>query len=286
MVARSLSWMAALARSPLGQTVAGFPVARAVWRAAVRPAALRVWPRLVLSTMGGEELFEGRLFCEAIGRGDVVVDIGANTGYYTLLGAWAAGCAGRVIAFEPEPGNFARLEENVRAFRCSNVVLERRAVAGRTGRLDLFVSGQSSGDHRVFDPGGGRRRMEIDAVRLDDYFPPDAQVDVIKMDIQGAEMDALQGMQKLLRRNDRVRLFTEFWPHGLKTADKDPAEFLTALVDLGFAVHHVDENSGRLEPADFGRLLREYGPESRRYTNLLCVRRPETLLPSLRRGSR
>src|SRR5262245_13382224 len=79
------------------------------------------------------EPFETKLVLENICRGDWVIDVGANIGYYTLLFAQKVGQRGRVFAFEPDPENFELLEHNVRQNGYDNVVLVNKAVAEKTG---------------------------------------------------------------------------------------------------------------------------------------------------------
>ena len=77
---------------------------------------------------------ETQLVQELVRSGDTVIDIGANVGYYTLLFSELVGETGRVIAFEPDPNNFALLERNVLGNGCRNVTLVPKAVAATTGR--------------------------------------------------------------------------------------------------------------------------------------------------------
>ena len=145
------------------------------------------------------------------------MDIGANIGYYTLIFARLVGETGRVFAFEPDPANFALLKKNIETNGYHNVVLEQKAVSSTTGSLKLYISEDSAGDHKIYDSGEARQFIEIEAVSLDDYFShKDGAVDCIKMDIQGAEWAALQGMSTLLSDTINMKLFMEYWPDGLE----------------------------------------------------------------------
>lgn len=216
-------------------------------------------------------------------QGDVVLDIGANIGYYTLLFARRVGPGGHVFAFEPEPNNFALLTKNVQMNGYTNVTLVNKAVSNTNGRLGLFISKGNNADHRVYDSQDGRDSVEVESVRLDDYLADFTRaVNFIKMDIQGAVYAAAQGMTSLLRKNPDIVLVTEFWPLGILRSGSEPRAFLELLRDLGFAMYRIDEDDQRIEKAGIEALLDAYIPK-RVYlptetglpgsqTNLLCTR--------------
>src|SRR5262249_36182110 len=151
---------------------------------------------------GVYEPFETGLLQNQLRPGDVVVDVGANIGYYTLLFARCVGPRGRVFAFEPDQTNFDLLRRNVERNGYTNVTLVRKAVAAQSGKLRLYLCEDNKGDHRTYDSHDGRPSLEIDAVSLDDYFAGErGSIALIKMDIQGAEEGALRGMRRLLADN-------------------------------------------------------------------------------------
>jgi len=230
---------------------------------------------LDLISKGTYEPFSVELATARLQPGDVVVDIGANIGHHSLCFARAVGPQGRVYCFEPDPENHALLKRNAQANGYGNVIAEQKAVSDRTGTLRLYQSDENRGDHRIFDPHDGRASVEVATVRLDDYFAEqDGPISLIKMDIQGAKYAALQGMRGLIERNPGVCLLIEFWPWGLKGAGVDPADFLTALLRLGFTLREVDGTQRAVRPVTPDVLLAAYPPASQAYTDLLCVREP------------
>jgi FkbM family methyltransferase len=234
---------------------------------------------LLLAGHGVYEPFETGLLQQQIGPGDVVVDVGAHIGYYTLLFARRVGPQGRVFAFEPDPANFDLLQRNVERNGYTNVTLVRRAVAAQSGKLRLYLCEDNKGDHRTYDSHDGRLSLEIDAVSLDDYFAGSRDpISLIKMDIQGAEEGALRGMVQVLGDNPCVKVATEFWPIGLQRSGTSAQAFLDYLREQGFQLYHIDEAGRTLVPADIPHLLRTYVPEKENYTNLLCARQPLKLL--------
>jgi FkbM family methyltransferase len=228
---------------------------------------------LCLVPHGIYEVHETALIQQTVKRGDVVVDIGANIGYYTLLLAKLVGDEGKVFAFEPDPTNFALLESNVVRNGYCNVVLERQAVAARTGRHELYLATTNDGDHRLYDSGDGRRSVAVDSVALDDYFHDyQGRIDFIKMDIQGAEQNALHGMTHLLQQQAHVKLLTEFWPIGLKRGGGSATAYLNALRALGFRLHQIPDRGTHPRPVRVDELLRAWSSDRDEHTNLLCVR--------------
>lgn len=228
---------------------------------------------LGLSIHGAYEPFATSLVKKVVKEGDVVLDIGANIGYYTLILAKLVGQRGKVFAFEPGPLNFALLKKNIEINGYKNVILEQKAVSDRSEMTRLYLSADNPADHRIYDSHDNRRFIQISAVRLDDYFKDYfGKIDFIKMDIQGAEGLAIKGMANLLRRNANVKVLTEFWPFGLTRCGLEPNEYLSMLLSLRFKLYEVSEQERKIKPVVVSRLLHMYTPDKRNYTNLLCVR--------------
>jgi FkbM family methyltransferase len=212
--------------------------------------------RMILA-YGNWEAGETAWFLRMVKPGETIVDAGANVGYYTVIGSRLVGDHGRVYAFEPDPSNFELLRKNVELNGLTNVVLEQKALSNRKGTLKLYIADKNKGDHRIYQPEGeARPSVEVEAVRLDEYFHDDKRgIDFIKIDTQGAEGVILEGMAGLLeRRTDGPTIFMEFWPHALKTMGTDPGAVLGMLHSSDYKFYEV-RNPGEkplraLEPAD------------------------------------
>lgn len=217
-----------------------------------------------------KENFETELVEKEIKKGDVVLDLGANIGYYTLIFAKLVGDTGKVFAFEPDPTNFALLEKNVQANGYNNVVLVQKAVSNKTGKINLYLS-ESHLAHTIYDLGNHQKSIEVDTVCLDDYFKNyGGKINFIKMDIEGAEGCALQGMSSLLENNNSMEIITEFLPDSLKESDVQPEEFLASLIKHGFKLYHLDEQKERVRSITTAELIRMC--PGRKYTNILCIK--------------
>jgi len=222
-----------------------------------------------LSFSGIHEPFTTQLVMKEISKGDVVLDIGANIGYYTLIFAKLVGKEGKVFAFEPEPNNFSLLKKNIAINGYENVVLIEKAVSNKSGKARLYLAEEHSGDHRIYESEVilGRKSIEIETVKLDDYFKGyKGRIDFLKMDIQGVEPIALKGMETLLEKH-RPKILTEFWPAGLKQFGIDPVEYFNLLVIKGFKLYDINEDDDTVEPANINKLLNMVRLE----TNLLCI---------------
>ena len=220
-------------------------------------------------------------FCIAAAKpGGVVVDIGANIGYYTLLFAKHVGPSGRVVAFEPDQDNFRLLSANVSLNAYANVTVVQSAVSDTDEPLELYRNESNHMDHRTYDPGEGWEAVSVPSVRLDDYFAANSRgIDLIKMDIQGGEPRALAGMTRLLTENPAIVLVTELWPYGLRGARQDPGEFLRQLSLLGFQFSRIDERRQQIAGASAHDLLSALNEHDKwSATNIVCSRSPMPLV--------
>jgi len=189
---------------------------------------------------------ERALMRGSIPPGATVVDIGANIGVHARFLSQLCGNSGRVYAFEPSPTNFARLKANVAS--CRNVTAVHAAVGLKSGTIGLFLSDALNVDHRTYDDGNGRERVEVPLISLDEYLRPGTVVDFLKIDVQGYEDSVLRGAARVLQENPDIKGVIEFWPYGLKKAGTDPAGLLQFIAAQGFEVQALDgEDLGALD---------------------------------------
>ncbi len=222
---------------------------------------------------GVYEPFETKLIKKNISKGDVVIDVGAHVGYYTLIFARIVGKRGKVFAFEPDPENFRILKKNVSMNGYKNVVLINKAVSNKTGKVKLYLCKENAGDHRIFDSHDNRESIKVDAIRLDDYFKDyHGKINIIKNDSQGAEGAVIEGMPNILKKNQKLKLFIEFWPFGLSMCGTNPENFLKMLLKSGFAIWKIDEKAQKLRTVDPVMLTKANSIGKTDHTNIYCAR--------------
>ena len=118
--------------------------------------------------------------------------------------------------------------------------LAQAAVGDHSGKSKLYLSGKLNVDHRAYMADeDSRRTVPIEMVALDDYFKPGERVDLIKMDIQGYELHALRGANRVLEDNPDIKLLVEFWPYGLKQAGARCVDLIAALEEKGMVIRQV-----------------------------------------------
>lgn len=172
---------------------------------------------------------------EHLQPGDVFIDVGANIGVMTFLGASLVGPQGRVIAVEPNPDNVQLLYRSIVLNGSTNVEVlplaasDRRAVCSLTGRSNTHLIGARGAQ------GGGRY---VQSVALDDLLGDLPRLDFVKMDIEGHEPPALRGMLRLVTRH-RPTLLTEFNPRCLGVQQQEPLEYLRQIQSLYPAVRVI-----------------------------------------------
>lgn len=201
-----------------------------------------------LSTRGFEP-YETEMFRSAVKSGMNILDIGAHIGYYTLLASKSAGPSGKVFAFEPEPANFSLLKKNVAANRADNVTLVNSAASDKNGTHELFIEKYNRG-HHSFGPGSkNSEKIIIRTLIIDDYLGSlgDPKIDIIKIDIEGAEPIAFRGLKGAVARNPDIVIFTEVYPRCMDRLGESASRYLHDLSSYGLRLWNIDEHSKSLK---------------------------------------
>ena len=157
-----------------------------------------------------------------------VVDVGASYGYLSSLFAHCVGPGGEVIAFEPTTGSFELLRANMSRNHPREVRCRRIAISDHDGEETIYLDSEYLACHSVVpnispSPSGSYERVA--ALTLDSALSAlgldDDPIDLLKIDVEGAEGRVLVGAARTLRSVSRVWL--EFWPDGLAAAGTDPS---------------------------------------------------------------
>lgn len=170
--------------------------------------------------------------------GWVAVDVGANVGLITFTLAKLVGPNGQVFAFEAHPTIADRLRRNMCAYSVDERVhIENKAVSdGTRDFLSLYPGrGRSDSEWNIVgsDVQGNKTlpEMEIPAVALDNYFPQDKNIDIIKIDVEGAGCQVLEGMRRILTKKPIIVF--EFH-------DETEWQGRQELLDLGYSLYSMD----------------------------------------------
>jgi FkbM family methyltransferase len=175
----------------------------------------------VLATSGVWEPGVTALFRQLIRPGDVVVDVGANIGYFTILAARLVGLEGHVHALEPAPDTHAALVANIRRNGLGNVTAHAVAAAASTGTATLHhARGVNAGASSLrSDPGprlGAVSAYSVDVPLrpLAELVPPEqrSRLRLVKIDVEGYEADVLEGLAPLFEEGHRPSLVIEMHP--------------------------------------------------------------------------
>jgi FkbM family methyltransferase len=171
--------------------------------------------------------------------GDVVYDVGANVGFFTMLCARLVGPEGRVYAFEPMPANAAALRHNLALNGLDNVEVVEAAASDVNGTATLLVS-RWSAFHRLEGEGFRSRTwqdettLEVRTMRLDEFAtrPGVRPPRLVKMDVEGAEPEVIHGLEGLLTGEAKPLVLCEL--HG------ENPRYVKLLASLGYGVRSVD----------------------------------------------
>ncbi|HEY6844515.1 MAG TPA: FkbM family methyltransferase [Thermoanaerobaculia bacterium] len=199
--------------------------------------------------------------------GGNVVDAGANIGYDTILFASHLAPQFRVHAFEPEPENVKLLQRNVRRSAVARqIVVHPIALGSRTGTTNLKINQRHPGDHQIV-AAPSNSSVSVDMTTIDEAMRGQP-VSLIKIDVQGYELEVSRGMDETLRANPDVRVAFEFAPASLASLGVNPDALLDFYTTRGFRMALVDR-SGLLETTA-GALQSSVRGED--YVDVICWR--------------
>ena len=187
-----------------------------------------------------------RVFQRHVPRDGIVVDAGANWGYFSLIAAAACGPGGSVIALEPDPRHAEALTRNLALNGFTQVRPMQAAAAGAAGTitLDGYGDGEANrGVSRIAAPRAAPmpgRRFDVPAVTIDAITAASPRVDVVKIDVEGAEDLVLQGMQDGLATKRYRAILLELHPPLLRERGIDPEACIRRLLEAGYRGRTID----------------------------------------------
>jgi len=216
------------------------------------------------------------IFRKIVKPGMTVVDVGAFIGYYSLLAARLVGRQGKVYAFEPNPEAFAILSRNIEENGYQRVIRAiPKAVSNHGGKVQLFLAEREAAQTSLY-PGkrGANRSVDVETVILDEFFSQEGwpEVHVVKIDVEGAEVEVLGGMKNLVRKNPQIKIFIEFNPGNQMKSVGNYDKLFDVLTKLGFSRFYgiYDRKKAVHIPNDIPQLVKMANSSIHRYINLLC----------------
>jgi len=199
---------------------------------------LRESPQMLARALGIYECDKTEAIISLLRPGMTFVDVGVNKGDFSILGSTLVGQSGKVLCFEPEPENCYWIRRSIELNGYTNISLFELALSDVNGDAQLYL-GRKSGWHTLIPCQAGcdagiimvRRRT------LDDFLEDICQdrVDMIKIDVEGAELQVLRGAARTLSRNKEIVLLIDVHPR-LGVAAKEVCDFLN---EDGFTIYQM-----------------------------------------------
>ena len=185
------------------------------------------------------------IFLKVLREGDTVIDIGANAGFFTALAAALVGPTGRVVSFEPDQENCARLRRNIEINGFGHVTLIEQPALDLVGPVDFFINSDDSGGNALWNPaefpGNVRSRatpwvVNLDGTTIDAEVARLAlsRVKLLKVDTEGADHKVLCGARRLLAGRGVPFIVSELHEFGLYQMGSSQRAFLEHMADAGY----------------------------------------------------
>jgi FkbM family methyltransferase len=193
--------------------------------------------------------------------GMTFADIGANWGYFTLLASFLVGASGRVISLEPDPRLFAELQDNIARNQLSQTTALQVAAAHEACAMTLQGYDENGGNwgvsSLVAQAAEGATIFQATARPIDALLDEQGidSVDLLKMDIEGAEEMALRGMSEGLRTHRYKRILLEAHPALLAEQKRATSDVLNLLIDAGYEGWNIDHSPQAIRRAAYARGL-------------------------------
>jgi FkbM family methyltransferase len=206
-------------------------------------------------------------FRDYLKEGDIVYDVGANIGYFSLEFARLIGTTGKVLCFEPHPEIFEVLTNNVRRNGYKNIRLHNVACSESNSKQRLYFSSENEGNHKIIENEKSSQSVDIQAVRLDSIItlnPPS----LIKMDIEGAELLALKGIGDDFLAKSKVDFVIEYHPYEMSFFGVEGVELLDFFSHHGYKFRNLAYDNFPIISKE--EILANYRKEDYGITNLFC----------------
>jgi FkbM family methyltransferase len=205
-------------------------------KAGLDPKGKSLRKQLILD--GIRERNSTKIMMDFIEPDDVVLELGANRGYYVLIESDKLSDKGYIYAVEPGPNNFEILKRNITLNNIKNVEVSNLAISDKKGTAKLYF-GQACNLHSLIKSKHDSEDdfVEVQTDTVDNFLKGKKPVTFLRMDIEGFETELVSGMRETLKSKHFTKMFVEIHPHRV-TEDK-MRNFLQALQDNGFELEHA-----------------------------------------------
>jgi FkbM family methyltransferase len=167
-----------------------------------------------------------------------ILEVGANIGYYLLLEGKILNGQGKIFAFEPDPRNIEILKMNIeRNNLVDQVKFYPFAVSDKNSEEKFYLT-KMSNLSSLISRDNRSEFIKVRTVKIDDFKEINAPINFIRMDIEGYEYEALNGMMETLKRNNRIRILVEMHPKFYDEV-RDFAGVAEKLFEIGFYVKYI-----------------------------------------------
>jgi len=196
-----------------------------------------------------------------------VWDVGANIGYFSLEFARSVGPEGKVLSFEPHPEIFQVLQRNVKRNKYNNISLFNQACGSEPGQTKLFFSTENEGNHKIVENSNSNNFALTEVVSLSSFLG-EYTPSLIKMDIEGAELLALQGLGQENLKKLATDFVIEYHPYEMSFFNIDGEEVLDFFMSSGYKFRNLAYPDSPIISKQ--EILKKYKKEDRSITNLFC----------------
>ncbi len=198
-----------------------------------------------------------------------VFDLGANFGWFSLIFSKLVGSSGHVYAFEADPTLIKTINDNVKLNNLDNVTVIPKAISNKSqvGEFSLNETYDTRSQLGAKSPKG--KIIKIETISLDEFCDENniKQVDFIKMDIEGSEPKAIEGMKKIISSNPNLKIITEFNQNAIVSVESTPEQFIELLDEMGLDFKGIDEE----KPGNLNIVSKE-DVLSKQVCNLFCYK--------------
>ncbi|MGD0615984.1 MAG: FkbM family methyltransferase [Verrucomicrobiota bacterium] len=203
-------------------------------------------------------------------EGMTVVDIGANVGFLARHFCRRVGPGGKVFAFEPDPFTFEFLGFNTRSF--ANKQLTQCAISDNHEPALLHLNPVSGTGNSLLNKVDSSETVSVPCISLDEFLDKAGKpaVDVVKIDVEGAELSVLRGMRQTIARLPGLQIIIEYCPKNLRDSGVDPRAVYDEIKAGGFTIQSIRDDGSTQSLDRFDCLEPVLNPFG--YTNLLCTR--------------